>query len=280
MSDQTLHVLIEGFDESKLQEDNQLEQDWQQIYSAVQNKLILQSELIGVEEHAGKTVGIVLIGQVRGILPLEFSGFTNIQQLRHKVGQKIAFHVVSYDRGNREAGETGSFVASRVSALEQMREITWNRLAEGQVILAVVNRVNRFGVRVDIGGINVVIPISEMDYGWIDNIHDLVKVGDHLRVKVMELDKENKKIKLSAKALKKNPWPDCAKRFVKNGEYLGKVSGVEEYAIFVNLEKGVDAKVPHLRYDKVKKGDKVLVRVYNVDVKKEEITGRIVTVYN
>ncbi|WP_436756535.1 hypothetical protein, partial [Streptomyces sp. URMC 124] len=66
----------------------------------------------------------------------------------------------------------------------------------------------------DIGGITTELPVQEYGYGWVDDLRVEVSAGDHLKVKVVELDKENKIVKVSKKATEKSPWPDCAKRYV------------------------------------------------------------------
>src|SRR5690606_29948180 len=111
---------------------------------------------------------------------------------------------------------------------------------------------------------------------WIDDLTEEIKAGDHLQVKVTELDKENQVVKVSAKATKQNPWPDCTKRYFEFSEYVGTVSGVQEYGVFVNLEPNVDALVSHMKFEDIQKGDKVLLRVTKIDVKEEQIRGRIV----
>jgi len=270
-------MLIEGFDPTKVQE-SEVDQHWKKVYGAYQNKTILQAPVTGIEKLNGidkdldKQCAVVTLGTIRGYIPLEFSGAENIRQLRAMTGQTVAFKVLNYDR------EAGVFTASRLAALEQMAEITLKKIEEGDIIIAVVRHVGSSLVRADIGGIEVKIPIEEISYGWIDDLTEVVKVGDHLKVKVLEIDKENKKVKVSAKATQTNPWPDCAGRYSKGNEYVGKVSGVREYGVFVNLEPGVDSLAPHLKFQNVKKGDRVLVRVLNVDVKKEQIRSRITRV--
>src|SRR5690606_10896125 len=115
--------------------------------------------------------------------------------------------VLNYDR------ENNLFTASRKAALEHMANVTWSRVEEGQILMSVVRDVMPWGIKVDIGGVQVEIPIDEVDHGWIDDLYEKVRVGDHLRVKVIELDKENKTIKVSAKQAKPSPWPECAKRY-------------------------------------------------------------------
>ncbi|WP_242069864.1 S1 RNA-binding domain-containing protein [Paenibacillus dendritiformis] len=269
MSEELKRVLIEGFQEEKVLH-REYDEGWAQIYSARQNDLILQSELIGLEPKLNKLCGVVMVGGVRGYIPQEFSGTTDAHAFRRLLGEPVAFKIVNYDR------EGDTFIASRQAALEHMEGLTWKWLEPDAVITGVVRTVLPKLLTLDIGGITVELPVQEYSYGWIDDLREEVNIGDHLKVKVVELDKENKVVKVSKKAAEKSPWPDCTKRYIAKGTYKGKVSGVMEYGIFVNLERGVDALVPHIRFGKVKRGDIVYVRVRGVDPKQERIYGRIV----
>lgn len=268
MSQELKRVLIEGYQEEKVQQ-NHYDEDWAQIYSAKQNDLILQAELIGVEIKLDKLCGVVMVGEVRGYIPQEFSGVKDAHAFRRLLGEPVAFKIVTYDRD----GDT--FIASRQAALEHMENLTWKWLEQDAVITAVVRNVLPKLLTLDIGGIIVELPVQEYSHGWIDDLRDEVHIGDHLKVKVVELDKEQKKISLSKKALDKSPWPDCAKRYNARGEYVGRVSGVAEYGVFVNLERGVDALVTHMRFQQLKRGDRVFVRIRQVDAQKERIYARI-----
>lgn len=222
MSDQMLQVLIEGYDPEKAQRE-EYDKYWKEVYGAYQNNSILQATLMGIETKLNKPCGVVNIGNIRGYIPLEFSGCDDFIQLRQLSGANIAFKVINYDR------DGDVFTASRKAALEHMASVTWKRLELDRVIMAVARTVTEDEVIADIGGVQVTIPISEIDYGWIDDLTEKVKVGDHLRVKVTKLDKEHQVVEVSAKATKQNPWPDCTKRYFEHSEYVGRVSGVREY---------------------------------------------------
>ncbi|MCE3203452.1 S1 RNA-binding domain-containing protein [Paenibacillus sonchi] len=268
MSEELKRVLIEGYDKDKLEQSG-YDEGWAQIYSAKQNNLILQAELVGVEVKLKKLCGVVMVGEVRGYIPQEFSGVSDAHAFRQLLGEPVAFKIVSYDRD----GDT--FIASRQAAIEHMEGMTWKWLEQGAVITAVVRSVQAKVLTVDIGGISIELPVQEFGYGWTEDLRDVVQIGDHFKVKVLELDKEQKKAVISKKALDKSPWPDCSKRYTARGEYTGTVSGVMEYGVFVNLERGVDALVRHMPFDKVKRGDRVFLRVLHIDLKKEQIFGQI-----
>lgn len=266
-----LKRLIEGFEEEKDEELQEHDDSWEQIYGAKQNNLILQALLVGTTVMLDKLCGIVQIGSVRGLIPQDFSGTKDAHEFKALVGSAVAFKVVAYDRD----GET--FLASRQAALEHMANVTWSQLEEGRNIRAVVRSVERKMVKADIGGIEVEIPVQEYSHGWIDDLEELVQRGDHIRVKVVALDKEAKVVQVSKKALEPDPWPGCTKHFARGGVYVGKVTGIVDYGVFVNLAPGVDALTRHPKFerDKVKRGEKVLVRLLSVDVAKKQIYGTI-----
>lgn len=278
MSDQALSVLVEGYDPEKaleaLHENNvDVSEDWQSIYAARQNGTIMQGELIGIETpEADKTYGIIQVGFVRGFLPLQEAGeeIQSIKQFRELIGSKIVFKVTNLIR------EEEQFVASRKNALEHMQSATWKRLKEDQEVIAVVRNVRMKKVKLEIGGVSVNMPADEYDYKFIEDLRDELKVGDHLKVKVISLDSENKQVKVSAKALKENLWDNIAKHLRIKGEYVGTITGIAEFGVFVNIRGNVDALTPHLKFDKFKKGDRVLVRLLEIQPEKQHIRAKIV----
>lgn len=267
-------MLIEGFDAKKMPKEEIDNKDWRKIVAAKQNDTILQAEMGGLEKIGEKDCAVVNIGRVRGYIPMEYTGVENLRQLRALTGKKIVFKVLEYI----EEPDKKIFMASRTAAIDEMAEITLRKIEEGDEIIAVVRTVSPSLVRADIGGIEVRLPVTEISYGWIDDLEEYVSVGDHLRVKVLGIDKEKKEVRVSAKALLPNPWESVKERYKRNGEYVGTVSGVRDYGIFVNLEEGVDSLASHLKFQNVQKGDKVLVRVNQIDEENQQIRCRVVRV--
>lgn len=93
-----------------------------------------------------------------------------------------------------------------------------------------------------------------------------------------EVDKENKRVKVSHKALEKNPYPDCLTRYQKGQEALGIVTGIEEYGIFVNLEPAVDilCKNQKIGSKRITVGDRVTVGIIEINQKKERMYGKLI----
>ncbi|NHN34869.1 S1 RNA-binding domain-containing protein [Paenibacillus agricola] len=259
---------VEGFDESKIKR-NPIDEHWQEVYTAVQNQTILQAELIGIDKEGKEIVGLIQYGTIRGMIPLKLSGVEKEEQLKQYLGRRIAFKVINYDRS------ANIFTGSRQAALEQMASMTWNRMELDQQLYAVVRDVNINRIKVDIGGIEVALKADELSYEWIDVLEEKYNVGDHLSVKIVELDKEKKHVKVSHKATMKNPYPDCLTRYQKGQTRVGTVTGVVEYGVFVNLESGVDILCRHMKIGKVSKHDRVAITIVTIDEKKQKMYGKI-----
>lgn len=281
MSSYVLNHLVEGYDETKAREvklhDDVVSQEWIDIYSSRQNKTILQASIRGVEEKTygqGKEMpcAIVEIGDVRGLIPLEYLGVESKQIARDLIGEKVAFIVIAIDKPN------DFFVGSRIAALEEMASHTFRRLAVGDDTIAVVRKVFNGAMIVDVGGIESRIDASLISYGWVDSVHDHYKVGDHVKVKVIGMDKKNKEIAVSVKATKSNPWDKVSSYYSEMAEYVAKVSGVTEFGTFVELREGISGLAQHLRHETLKKGDNVLVRVTKIRPKEEKINVKVIKV--
>lgn len=267
----TLKTIVEGYDPSKIvEEDDRVDETWTEIYRAYQNSMIMQARLIGVEQKLGKPCAVVGLNHVRGYIPMELSGFANVAQLQNFIGEVIAFKVLNYDR------DGDVFTGSRVAAIEHMAGLTWKRIAEGQVAPAVIRKVDNKSLKVEIGGIVVNVPVTEVDHGWHDDLRDSYQVGDQVKVLITKVDRENKKVEVSMKALKSDPWPDCTRRYRNHADYVGTISGIEEYGIFVRFERGVDSLCRHPRLKlKLHKGDQVMVRISDIDLKNKRFSGKI-----
>lgn len=290
------NFLIEGFDPEKLREMQEKATrniGWEKVYGAYQNDKILKAKVSGIEQIGKMTCATVMIEDVRGIIPMDFFGVRHKRKLREFMGREVAFKVVNYDR------EEEVFTASRIEARKQMAELTMKRIEVGSLTPFVVTDVRDYGLFGDIGGVTAFVDISEVRYGWIDNLHDEFKTNDQLIVKITEINErettasneadgeaDDKEVDMSmayevnasAKALQDNPWGEDGEafRFKRFNEYRGVISGIIDYGVFVRLADGVDSLARHLKFENVNVGDEVSVRILGTDVAQEQIRSRIV----
>jgi len=263
--------------------------EWADIYASRQNHSILNSEVIGVEEVSlsGEKVPCLVVGQrIKGIIPLKETTVEpgpnkNITRARlsNLIGQEVAFVVIAIDR------ENDLFVASCSEAANKMASRTWAHLEEGQEKEAIVRRYVRvsdpkpvnLGIVVEIDGVEAFLPVQEISHGWVNDL-SVVPLGEKIKVKIVSIDREKQKITVSLKALLPDPWPGCVKKYLKRGTYMGTVTGIAEYGVFVSFEPGVNCLCRHPKAGRVEKNDRVAVTVTSVNPEERKINGFIVRV--
>ena len=223
---------------------------WPDIYASRQNRNTFLSGIVSaVETHSlkngeGETTekipcAVVMMAPAKGLIPLIESGCANRAQLRKLVGQLVSFKVIAMDE------KENLFFASIRQATDYLAKKTWEAIKVGDIKTAIVREVNLRGAEVEIGGITTDLPAKDMSWGWVNDVRELVQVGDAFDVKVMAVNKEKQAVSISLRELLPSPWPGVMKRYKigKDNEYMGRVTGTPRYGVFVNLEPGVDALV-------------------------------------
>ena len=198
----------------------------------------------------GEVVGLVT-GAIKGGVEVDIDGLRAFVPGSHMdlhlgaplaayVGKRFAFHVTQYGKRGRDV------VLSRRAMLEveakQLREAALARLEMGSVVEGVVRSVVQFGAFIDLGGVEGLVPLSEMSHDRGDHPHDVFKVHETVQVKVLRLD-EKGKLWLSRKAAIPDPWAGVAARYAVNSRHTGKVARLQPFGAFIELEPAVDGLV-------------------------------------
>ncbi|MGB9804981.1 S1 RNA-binding domain-containing protein, partial [Desulfofundulus sp.] len=137
-------------------------------------------------------------------------------------------------------------------------------------------RVGRRRAILDISGVPGVLEAREYDWGWTDDLSARLKVNETLSVLVLSVDREKERVTVSRRALLPDPWPGIEERYKVGDEIAGRVTGVEKYGIFVNLEPGIDALTPHMVRGYPMVGDYLYVRITGIDPEKRHIRARVI----
>lgn len=175
-------------------------------------------------------------------------GFVPASQLRTKgpheelIGQELPLKIIEVDqRRNKLILSHRQAIAAEKG---KQRSETLAALEVGQIVEGKVVRIADFGAFIDLGGIDGLLPISEISWQRIQHPSDGLKIGDDLTLKVLRVDKESHKISLSLKQLLPDPWTTLAERF-REGEIVeGKVTKLATFGAFVEIEPGVEALLP------------------------------------
>ena len=155
------------------------------------------------------------------------------------LGQTFPFKILEYnDRGGL------NIVVSRRALLEEEKQKRIKRLKEvlfvGVDVTAQVKSIHKFGVFVNLGGIDGFIPIGEISWERIERPEDILSLGQKVKAKVLSLDWDKNRILLSIKAIQPNPWLNITDKYIVGGRVKGKIVRLKHFGVFVNLEPGVD----------------------------------------
>ncbi len=248
---------------------------WDKIKEAYQSNQTIEAKVL-------RTVKGGLMVEVFGVnafLPGSQLDLTRVKNIPSYVGKTIPVKVIKINKARK------NIVVSRREVLLEEQEKLRQKLMEirpGDVIEGVVKNVTDFGAFVDIGGIDGLIYISELSWTKIGHPSEVVKPGDKVKVKVLEVDPENMKISLSLKLLQPHPWEKVKEKYPVGTTVRGTVKKIIDYGIFVELEPGIEGfvhisemkwgKPPRHPSEVVKEGARVDVVVLNVDIEKQRIS--------
>ncbi len=237
-------------------------------------------------QQAGKVIHAMVVDKVKGglVVDIGLRGFVpgshvDLSQAKGRrfewfVGQSIPLKVIEVDRGK------GRVILSHRLAVDEDRRSRRTEilttLAEGAIVEGTVKRITDFGAFVDLGGIDALLPISEMAWTYIRHPSEVVRRNQRLRVQVLRVDREGGKISLGLKQILEDPWADVASTY-KSGEAVkGKVVRIVASGAFIRL-RDLDAFLPisEIAEKRVQKIEDVLtvgqpVEVMITDIRQEE----------
>jgi small subunit ribosomal protein S1 len=226
-----------------------------------------------VEKEVKGGFEIKLAGDMRGFCPYSQMNLQRIDNPQDYVGQRMSFNITEY-------GEKGrNIVLSRRAILEEQKkkdeEALKATLHEGTIVTGTVVSTRDFGAFVDIGGIQGLLPISEIGWDRVADIHEHLTVGQTVNVAITKLDWESNRISLSLKAMLSDPWNEVWAKYPEGTVHTGTVVRLAPFGAFVNLGPGVDGlahisklgkgkRIAHPR-EAVKEGEAIEVRIDSVD---------------
>jgi small subunit ribosomal protein S1 len=238
-----------------------------------------------VEKEIKGGFEIKIVGGLRGFCPFSQMGLQRVADSNELVGRHLAFRITQYD----EKGK--NIVLSHRSVLEEererQREEQKESLREGMKLKAKVTSLHNFGAFIKIGSLDGLIPISEIGWGRVEDISQVLTVGQDVEVVAMKLDWEKNRLAFSLKQTIPDPWDNIEGNFPPGSTHSGIVARLTNFGAFVTLEAGVDGllhisklgagkriKHPH---EAVEKGQTLEVRVESVDRDNKRISLSLAT---
>ena len=110
----------------------------------------------------------------------------------------------------------------------------------GDIVTGNVKNLTDFGAFIDLTGIDGLLHITDMTWGRLNHPSEMLKTGQEVTVKVLDINKEKERVSLGLKQLQSNPWDKIEERFPIGKKVSGKITNLVPYGAFVELEEGVE----------------------------------------
>ena len=200
------------------------------------SKLEVGQETEGVITNITKFGAFIDIGGIEGLLHISEITWKDIKDATKllKKGEVIKVKIIGYDKEN-----------TKISlSTKQLSEDPWKSVSEkysvGDEVEGKVTKIKDFGAFVEIEeGLNGLLHISEMAWSFIKNPAEVIKEGEVLKLKILEINSEKKKLSLGLKQMLPNPWDSIEEKYVVGSTVEGTITQVTSYGANVDLELGV-----------------------------------------
>ncbi|HEX6946205.1 MAG TPA: 30S ribosomal protein S1 [Acidimicrobiia bacterium] len=185
--------------------------------------------------------GLIVDIGLRGFLPASLVDLRRVRDLEPYIGETITAKVIELDRARNNV--VLSRRAHLEEALAEERNEFMDNLQEGEIREGTVSSVVNFGAFVDLGGMDGLVHVSELSWQHVNHPSELVKVGDKVTVKVLEVDRDRERISLSIRQTAEDPWETFAASHEVGDVVEGTVTKTVPFGAFVSVADGVEGLV-------------------------------------
>ena len=250
------------------------EKAWRRIEVAADSGEPVEGSVIEVVKG-----GLILDLGVRGFLPASLVDIRRVHNLDEFMSQTLECKVIELNRSRNNV------VLSRRAVLEEerkeVREQILGRLEPGQVVEGKISNIVDFGAFVDLDGIDGLIHISELSWSHVNHPSEVVAIGDTVRIKVLDIDRDRQRISLGLKQTQEDPWQRVISTH-RSGDVLeGTVTKVVAFGAFVEILPGVEGLVHiseladhHVENpsEVVEPGSKLNVKILEIDEERRRLS--------
>jgi len=210
---------------------------WQSLEMAMNSK----ETVTGIVTGAVKGGLTVDIGVVKAFLPGSLVDVRPVKDFSYLTGQEIEAIVIKMDEVRN------NIVISRKAVMQEAnsadREALLETLEEGKEIEGIVKNLADYGAFVDLGGVDGLLHITDISWQRVNHPSEKLTIGDKIKVKVLNYDKEKMRVSLGLKQLTSSPWDNISDRLPIGKKVPGTVSNLTDYGAFVRIEDGVEGLV-------------------------------------
>ena len=256
---------------------------WENVEKLLESDNVIDSKIIGFNK-GGLIVGVeglrgfVPSSQISAMRRSQSTGETPEQRWQKMIGQPITVRVIEVDRERRRLilSERAASTESRQSIKERVIE----ELEEGKVYTGRVTSLANFGAFININGADGLVHLSELSWDHIDHPREVLEVGQEVKVKVINVDREKKRIGLSVRALQNDPWKSRVEKYSVGQLVEGVITRLTKFGAFARLEGDIEGlihiseiaehRIEHPK-EVLKEGEVKSLRVIRIDPEQHRI---------
>jgi len=256
---------------------------WESVEELMENDDVIESKILGYNK-GGLIVGVqglrgfVPASQISALRRSQAIGDTPEQRWAKMIGEQISVRIIEVDRSRRRliCSERAASSESRQSIKERVIE----ELEEGNVYTGRVTSLADFGAFVNINGADGLVHLSELSWDRIQHPNEILEVGQEVKVKVINIDREKKRIGLSLRALSDDPWRTRVEKFSVGQLVEGVITRLTKFGAFARLEGDIEGlihiseisetRIEHPK-EVLKEGEVVALRVIRIDPEQHRI---------
>jgi small subunit ribosomal protein S1 len=207
--------------------------DWSSLEEAFAQKSAITGTVTGAVK-GGLTVDV----GVRAFMPASRSGVRDAAEMEKLVGQEITCRIIKLDAADEDVVvDRRAILEEQALSLEASRRAA---VSEGDILDGQVRSLTAYGAFVDLGGIDGLLHVSDIAWSRVSNPEDVLSVGQQLKVKVLKIDSENRRISLGLKQLLPEPWETATERYITGQRITGTVTRLADFGAFVEVEPGIE----------------------------------------
>ena len=259
------------------------EMSWKDAEDLLRTKEAVHSEIIGYNKGGL----IVPVGGLRGFVPASqvslsrraaMTGDTPEQRWSKMIGEEVDVCVIEADRERRRLILSERAASSETR--ESIKERVIEELNEGEVRSGRVTSLADFGAFVNINGADSLVHLSEISWDRIAHPSEVLKVGQEVKVKVISIDKDKKRIGLSIRQLQEDPWAREAETYKVGQLVEGAITRLTKFGAFarisdmleglIHISEISERRIEHPK-EVLKEGDVVTLRVIKIDPENHRI---------
>ncbi len=212
-----------------------LAQCWQELEAVKAQDKIVE----GIVVSPVKGGVLVEVMGIRGFVP---SSHLRVKEDESLINQKLELKILTLDMAQN------NFILSNkkvyADSAEDIKKDIFTQLEVGQVVKGEVSRIADFGAFVDIGGVDGLLPLSQISWRWVDHPQDVLKIGEKINVEIISVDYDKNRVSLSLKNLEPDPWVEAKGKINEGQRIQGKITRLKHFGAFVEVCPCVEALLP------------------------------------